>query len=89
MDLRVLGPVEVSLSGGPVALGGLRERQLLAVLVTHRRASLGVHALVEALWGEAAPRTASASLQVAVSRLRKVLGAAAIETASGGYRLLV
>lgn len=89
MDLRVLGPVEVSLSGGPVALGGLRERQLLAVLVTHRRAGLGVHALVEALWGEAAPRTASASLQVAVSRLRKVLGAAAIETASGGYRLLV
>ena len=47
--------------------------------------------LVEALWGDDAPPTATKALQVTVSRLRRALGPAAdrLETAGGGYRLRV
>jgi DNA-binding SARP family transcriptional activator len=43
--------------------------------------------LIDLLWGEGAPKTANASLQNAVARLRKVLGSAVLETRSPGYIL--
>ena len=43
--------------------------------------------LAEALWGEQPPASATKVVQGCVSRLRKALGADAIETVGGGYRV--
>ena len=42
MDFRVLGPLEVSDGGRAVALGGVKQRSLLAILLQHLCIKLGV-----------------------------------------------
>lgn len=91
--LHLLGPVELEGATGPALLGGTKERVLLAMLALHPRQSVAEDRLVEALWGEDPPRTATKTLRSYVSRLRRGLaevGAAdhlSIETTPGGYRL--
>jgi DNA-binding SARP family transcriptional activator len=86
--LRVLGPIEVSGPHGPLALGGATLRTLLAVLAAHRGQSVAADVLVDALWGETPPPSASKLLQVYVSQLRKVLPRdVVIATTAAGYRL--
>ena len=91
LEFGILGPLEVRSDGVPVDLGGPRQRALLAVLLVRANEVVGADALIQALWGEEAPPTASKSLQVAVSRLRQALGPEAdrLQTAGGGYRLIV
>src|SRR4051812_4070024 len=89
MDYRILGPLEVLAPGGPVPLGGAKQRALLAVLLLHANQVVSTDRLIEALWGEEAPETAAKALQVHVSQLRKVLGAEAIRTRPPGYSLEV
>jgi len=84
MRVGVLGPVEVD--GGSVALGP-RDRVTLAVLAVRPGQHVTADALAEALWGDDLPPSSSKVVQGCVSRLRKVLGATAIETTPGGYRL--
>src|SRR5262245_41039733 len=89
LEIGILGPLEVRHDGRALDLGGPRGRALLGALIVH--GSLSADALSDALWGDAAPPTATKALQVAVSRLRRALGPAAdrIETAGGGYLLHV
>ncbi len=84
MDFRILGPLEVD----ERALGGPRQRALLAILLLHANESVSADRLVWALWGEDAPRTAVKALQVAVSRLRHELPDV-VETTAVGYRVRV
>jgi WD40 repeat protein/DNA-binding SARP family transcriptional activator len=49
---------------------------------------VGVGPLADALWGEHPPASSGKLLQGCVMRLRKALGAAAIETVPHGYRLV-
>ena len=87
LDFRILGPLEVSDETGPVALGGPKQRGLLAILVLGAGRVVPTDRLVDLLWGEEAPRTATASLQNAVGRLRRVLGSDVLETRAPGYVL--
>jgi predicted ATPase/DNA-binding SARP family transcriptional activator len=91
LDLRILGPLEVRHDGGTLQVGSPRNRALLAALLVHRGEPVAADALVQALWGDEAPRTAAKALHVQVSRLRRALGPAAerLQTTGGGYRLLV
>lgn len=89
MEIRILGPTEVISAGAPAALGGPKQRALLAALVLARGKALSVERLVDMLWGEFLPPTAGKTVHVYVSRLRKVLGEAAIVTSGSGYRLAV
>jgi DNA-binding SARP family transcriptional activator len=89
LDFRILGPLEVEGDAGPVALGGQRQRALLAVLLLHAGRVVATDRLVHELWGERPPSTASASLQNAVSQLRKVIGAETLQTRAPGYMLAV
>jgi DNA-binding SARP family transcriptional activator len=73
MDFRILGSFEVLDHGGSVALGGVRQRALLALLALHVNETLGVERLVDELWGERAPATATKTVQVNISRLRRAL----------------
>jgi predicted ATPase/DNA-binding SARP family transcriptional activator len=84
VDFRILGPLEVD----ELALGGPRQRALLALLLLHANESVSADRLVGALWGEEAPRTAGKALQVAVSRLRRALPDV-VETTASGYRVRV
>ena len=72
MEFRVLGPFEVLIEEGQVPLGGTRQRAVLAILLLHRREPVSVDRVVDELWGERPPDTATKTVQVYVSRLRKV-----------------
>jgi predicted ATPase/DNA-binding SARP family transcriptional activator len=85
LEFGILGPLEVRRGGELVALGAAKQRALLARLLLRPRESVPVDRLIEDLWGETAPRTASHTVQVYVSGLRKLLGAEAIKREGGGY----
>jgi len=87
LDFRILGPLEVSDETRLVALGGPRQRALLAILVLEAGRLVSTDRLVDLLWGREAPKTATASLQNSVARLRRALGADVIETRAPGYLL--
>ena len=90
MEVRVLGPLEVSDDGRALAIGGSRLRAVLAVLALQAGRPVSAERLAVALWGEDAPRGAVKTVQVHVSRLRKALGdssGALLATTPAGYRL--
>ena len=87
IEFRVLGPFEVVESDRPVAVGGPKQRALLAVLVFHRGEVVSSDRLIDELWGERPPATAAKTLQAYVSRLRKALGSDVLVTRDGGYAL--
>ena len=82
--LRVLGPLEVD---GAAEVLGPRDRIVVSALALRPGERVDAETLAEALWGEGPPASAAKVVQGCVSRLRKALGAGAIETVDGGYRL--
>src|SRR5712691_3843726 len=74
-----------------------RGRALLALLVLHAGEAVSADRLIDELWGEHPPATASTVIQGLVSRLRKVLEPrrskgeppAVLRTASTGYLLSI
>ena len=90
MEFRILGPLEVVEQGRSLALGGARQRALLALLLTRANEVVSTDRLIDELWGERAPKTAANALQYHVSRLRKLLGPAhTIVTKEPGYLIRV
>lgn len=87
MYFSLLGALEVSDDGRPLALGGVRQRAILALLLIHRKQPISGDRIVDELWGEHPPPTAAKTVQVYVSRLRKTLGAQALLTQPEGYAL--
>ena len=87
MDFRILGPLEVVDSGSALPLGGRNQRTLLALLLLHAGEVVSSDRMIDALWGEEAPRTAQTSIQNSISRLRKLLGSERLVTRSPGYEL--
>ena len=95
--LGMLGPLTVERSGEPVSLGGRQQRAVLAFLLTHSGAPVGVSVLVDVLWGDRVPAGASPTVQAYVSHLRDALepgrdkGAPSryIRTDRNGYRLVL
>ena len=74
MEFRILGPLEVFDEGRSVDIGAAKQRALLAVLLLDANRVVPTDVLIEALWGERPPATATKALQVHVSQLRKALG---------------
>jgi YVTN family beta-propeller protein len=87
MEFRLLGSLEVLAGERQVPLGGVRQREVLAILLLHRGEVVSVDRVVDELWGERAPDTATKTVQVYVSRLRKALGDGVLVTRGGGYAL--
>ena len=88
VGLRVLGPVAFERRGTRSPLGGPKAQQVLAVLAANRGRSVSVDLLIDAVWGDEAPLSATSTLQSHVSRLRTVLGPEiAIARQAGGYML--
>jgi predicted ATPase/DNA-binding SARP family transcriptional activator len=76
MDVRLLGHLEVEVSGESVRFEGAKQRTLFAALALRAPDAVSVDELVEALWGGEPPAGAAQALQKQVSRLRGNLGAA-------------
>ena len=86
VTLRVLGTFDATVDGMPVALGGPRQRAVLARVLVADGHAVPAEQIVEDVWSDG-PGAKPDSVHVCVSRLRRVLGGAAILRHAGGYQL--
>jgi DNA-binding SARP family transcriptional activator/WD40 repeat protein len=84
MRIALLGSLQVN--DGRTTLGP-RDRVVLEALATRPGTELSAEALADALWGEDLPGTWQKVVQGCIVRIRKALGAEAIQTTAHGYRL--
>ncbi|MBP2325431.1 DNA-binding SARP family transcriptional activator/tetratricopeptide (TPR) repeat protein [Kibdelosporangium banguiense] len=84
IEFRVLGPLEVSMTGQRVTLGGRKPRMLLATLLLEPNTMVGVDTLVDVLWPDSPPRSAVANVRTYAHALRNEIGAR-VCTRPGGY----
>jgi DNA-binding SARP family transcriptional activator/ABC-type branched-subunit amino acid transport system substrate-binding protein/streptogramin lyase len=89
VEFRILGPLMVVDNGRELTLGPAKQRALLTLLLLRRNEAVSSEQLIDLLWAGAPPATARKSLQVYVSRLRKVMGEGRLETRSRAYLLHV
>ncbi|MFK0279396.1 BTAD domain-containing putative transcriptional regulator [Streptomyces sp. NPDC090499] len=73
--------------GTAVPVGGARLRALLTVLALRPGRAVPAGLLVDEVWGDEPPADAGGALQALVGRLRRALGADAVDSTDGGYRL--
>jgi DNA-binding SARP family transcriptional activator len=69
----VLGPLEVQVAGQRVAIGGPKQRTVLAVLLLEPGRVVAAERLAACIWGEELPDRWPATLQVYVYNLRRAL----------------
>ena len=92
MHIRVLGPLEASIDDQPVAIGGAKQRAVLAMLGLEANRAVTAERLIEGLWGDEPPASAAKMVQNYVWRLRNALadeGGAEIVTRGRGYELRI
>ena len=88
MEFRILGSIEVVENGsGPIALGGPKQRAVLAHLLLRANHLVPTDVLIDEVWGEEPPETVRNALQSYASHLRKALGAERVEGSRAGYLL--
>ncbi|MFF7172613.1 AfsR/SARP family transcriptional regulator [Streptomyces pseudovenezuelae] len=89
LQVRLLGPVEVWEGNRRAPLGGVRPLAVLSALVVHLGEVLSTERLVDCVWDEQAPATASALVATHVSAVRRALAgvgeAEVIRTRPPGY----
>jgi SARP family transcriptional regulator, regulator of embCAB operon len=100
LRFELLGPLVIRHENRDVAPSAPKLRLILATLLFNANKPVGASALIKELWGEDAPRTAHATLQTYMFKLRRlfrvVLGLSVenvtnevLQTCSGGYILRV
>jgi DNA-binding SARP family transcriptional activator/DNA-binding beta-propeller fold protein YncE len=93
LEFRVLGPLEVIRGQQGLPLGSPKQRALLGLLLVHANEPIPRERLIEELWGDAAPKTVNAVLNVYLTRLRRLLadgtGEQLLLTQAAGYVLSV
>lgn len=94
MEVRLLGPVTVTVDGRSLDLGPRKRRLLLAVLALEVGRTVSVERLIDVLWGEDPPSSARRIVIVHVSRLREAFEGAgtarfgvSLATIGSGYAL--
>jgi DNA-binding SARP family transcriptional activator len=91
----ILGPVQLCDHDRRVAVGGPRQVALLALLLVNANYAVSTDRLIDALWGDLGRAGALKRVQVAITRLRRVLerdgvrGESVLQTVAGGYLLAV
>ncbi len=90
IDIRLLGPLEVEVSGKLVRFEGVKQRRLFVALALRAPEVVSVDELLEVLWGDELPAGALTALQKQISRLRMRLGdGSAVRHRAAGYALEV
>lgn len=92
VEFRLLGPVEAVADGAPLALGGVRARSLLSMLLFSANHLVPLERIAAGVWEEP-PRSAPSNLRGYVAALRRVLpqldGGCRLVGRSGGYLIRV
>ncbi|MCX5410049.1 AfsR/SARP family transcriptional regulator (plasmid) [Streptomyces sp. NBC_00335] len=100
MEIKVLGSLTAQERGVSVVPTATKPRQLLALLALHAGRVVTVPTLMEEIWGEHIPRSATTTLQTYILQLRRKIGTAlerdpaldakeVLVTRFGGYLLQV
>jgi DNA-binding SARP family transcriptional activator/tetratricopeptide (TPR) repeat protein len=93
VEFRILGPLEVISSSGPVDVGGPRQQTVLATLLLGAGAVISADRLLEAIYGENLPPTCRSQLRISISSLRHLFASkgrmATISTQAKGYTLQI
>jgi DNA-binding SARP family transcriptional activator len=89
LSVRLLGHVSAHRGGRRVDVTGAQRLAMLSVLALRAGERVSSAELIDGIWDEQAPDQARHALHVYISELRRALGADAIETRRGGYRLCV
>jgi DNA-binding SARP family transcriptional activator len=76
LRFRVLGPLEASIDGVPIQLGGGKQQRVIALLLLEANRVVSAERLVDWVWSEEAGDRSPGTLQVYMSNLRRVLAAA-------------
>lgn len=76
MEIKVLGSLVVRHREGSLTPTAAKPRTVLAMLAMHANDVVPVKALVDELWGDAAPRSARTTVQTYVVQLRKLTAVA-------------
>jgi serine/threonine protein kinase len=88
MRFKVLGPLQVTgPDGGPIALGGPKQRAVLAQLIVRADELVTADALIDQVWSGDPPEAARGTIHSYISHLRKALGPERIEGRPPGYVL--
>ncbi|WP_405137190.1 BTAD domain-containing putative transcriptional regulator [Nocardia sp. NBC_01388] len=97
MEIKLLGPIEISVNEVSIVPSASKPRQVLALLAIRRSQIVQTSSLVDELWDERPPRSASTTLQTYILQLRNGLAKTGnarcspkdlLATCYGGYRLL-
>ncbi|MEU6794121.1 BTAD domain-containing putative transcriptional regulator [Nonomuraea wenchangensis] len=93
-DFRILGNLDIIVSGRRLVLKAAKQKTLMALFLGHPDQTLSVDVLIDELWGSMPPPSARNTLYSLMSRLRGRLSAAADTEShlihdSAGYRLQV
>jgi DNA-binding SARP family transcriptional activator/streptogramin lyase len=91
LSFSLLGPLEARVDGEVLALGGARQRSLLALLLVHANEAVSRERLIDGVWGAERPTTIGAALNVHLSKIRKLLSGteASLVTELHGYVLRI
>lgn len=95
VDYFLSGAIEARLDGAVVALGGPKQRCVLAVLLSDHGNVVSIDRLIDSVWDEVAPDKALISVRSYIANLRRTLNAATpdsagmqrLESRPNGYRL--
>jgi DNA-binding SARP family transcriptional activator/tetratricopeptide (TPR) repeat protein len=87
----LLGDIQVRVDGGPIALGHVRQRTVLAALLVEANRPVPTDVLLDRVWGGCPPQRPRAALYGYLSRIRHPLAAAGVRLVrrSDGYVLPV
>jgi DNA-binding SARP family transcriptional activator len=86
---RILGPIEVHNDAGSATPTAPKTASVLAILLVHANHLVLTETLMEDIWGEGPPASASTTLQTYIYQIRGALGRLSITTRPGGYCLSV
>ncbi len=89
LSVRLLGHVSAHRGGRRVDVTGAQRLAMLSMLALRAGECVSSAELIDGIWDDRAPDHARHALHVYISELRRAIGADAIETRRGGYRLCV
>ena len=75
LKIRVLGPLELHVTTGPLSLGAPKQRLLLALLLFRGDMVVPVAHIVDELWGDEPPQSAESNVRLYAGNLRRLLAA--------------
>lgn len=87
LEVRILGPLAVSVDGRSIELGKGNERALFALLALEAGKPVSRDRIVDALWDDDPPATVAEMVRIYVARIRGRLGETRVARQTGGYAL--